>query len=274
MDTLFFLADSSVLHELLMTFASGVPKFLMAILIVIAGLIISKMVAKVLKKFLEKTGIDKLGDKLNEIDIVAKSKFEIKISTVLSKVFYYFLILFFMVAATDILDMPAVSDLVMDLFKLIPSLIVSGIILVLGTLFADALRNIAQTALDSLGVPSARLISGLLFYFILINVIISAMSQARIKTEFLSHNISLIIGGIVLAFAIGYGLASRTSMSNYLASFYAKDRFKVGNKITVEDVTGTITSIDKSSLTIINDNGNKVVFPLSQINNKKIEIHQ
>ena len=178
-----------------------------------------------------------------------------------------------MVAATDVLDMPAVSNLVMGLFNLIPSIIVAGIILIVGTLFADTLRAISQTALDSLGVPSARLISNLLFYFLFINIVISALTQAKINTEFLSQNISLLIGGVVLAFAIGYGLASKSSMANFLASFYSKGKFDIGDKITVDGETGKIINMDKSSLIIVNDKGNKVVFPLNQINNQKIEIH-
>jgi len=274
MISLFSLADSKVLQDLVSTFATGVPKFFMAVIIIIAGFIISKMIAKIIRKFLEKLGIDKLGDKLNEIEIVEKSKISIKISAILSKVTYYFLVLFFMVAATDVLDMPAVSNLVIGIFNLIPSLIVAGIILVLGTLLADTLRSIAQTGLDSLGVPSARLIASLLFYFLFINIVISALSQAQINTEFLSQNISLIIGGVVLAFAIGYGLASKTSMSNFLASFYSKEKFDVGDRITIDGETGSITLIDKSSLTLVNDNGNKIIFPLNHINNQKIEIHK
>jgi hypothetical protein len=270
---LFSFTDSTVLQELISNFASGIPNFVMALVLIIIGFIVSKLVSKLVKKFLEKLGVDKLGDKLNEIDIVAKSSIQIKISTILSKVSYYFLVLFFMVAATDVLDMPAVSNLVMGLFNLIPSIIVAGIILVLGTLFADTLRSISQTALDSLGVPSARLISSLLFYFLFINIVISALTQAKINTEFLSQNISLLIGGIVLAFAIGYGLASKTSMSNFLASFYSKGKFDVGDTITIAGETGKIVIIDKSSLTIVNEKGNKVIFPLNQINNQKIEIH-
>ena len=267
------MSDSTVLQELLTTFKLGVPKFVMAVIIILVGFTISKVVSKVLKKFLEKIGVDKLGDKLNEIELIAKSKFDVKISVILSKVAYYFLVLFFMVAATDVLDMPAVSNLVMGLFNLIPSIIVAGIILVIGTLFADTMRAIAQTALDSLGVPSARLISSLLFYFLFINIVISALTQAKINTEFLSQNISLVIGGIVLAFAIGYGLASKTSMSNFLASFYSKGKFDIGDKITVDGETGNILSMDKSSLIMLNDKGNKVVFPLNKINDQKIEIH-
>ena len=267
------LLDSGALQELLTSFASGVPKFLFALVIALIGYIIAKVVSASIRKLLVKLNVDKIGDKLNEIDIVQKANVEVKISTILAKVVYYFLILVSLMAATDVLAMPAVSNLVTGLLDLIPNIIVAGIILVLGIIFADALRSITQTALDSLGIPSARLIAAMVFYFLFINIVISALSQAQINTDFLSQNISLLIGGGVLAFAIGYGLASKNSMSNFLASYYSKGKFDIGDTITLDGVTGKIVEMDKSSLIMVAENGNKIIFPLNQVSNSRIEIH-
>ena len=270
---LFSLSESSALGDLITSFMRGVPNFFMAVVIAIIGFIVAKIIAKIIQKAMVSINIDAIGEKLNEIDFIDKSNIKIKISTILSKVVYYVLILFFMVAATDVLGMPAVSSLVSDLFNLIPNLIVAGIILILGTLLADMLRGVVQTALESLGIPSARMISSFVFYFMLINIVISAFTQAQINTAFLSQNISIVIGGIVLAFAIGYGLSSRSSMSNFLASYYSKGKFDVGDTITLDGVTGKVVEMDKSSLILIADSGNKIIFPLNQVSNSKIEIH-
>ncbi len=265
--------DSSVIRELLMSFANGIPKVLMAIVVLIIGSIIAKIIRNMIKKVLIKINIDKIGEKLNEIEIVEKSNIKIKFSTVISKIVYFILMLLFFTISADILAMPAVTDLVSDMIKLVPNLIVAGIILVIGVIFADMLKSIAQTTLESLGIPSARLLASFLFYFLLINIVLTALTQAQIKTEFLSQNISLVIGGVILAFAIGYGLASVGSMSNFLASYYSRGKFDVGDTITIEDVTGKVVEIDKSSLILIADNGNKVILPLSQVTKSKIEIH-
>lgn len=270
---LFSLSESGVLQDLLRSFMSGVPKFFTAIVIAIIGLIIAKVVKKLIEKALVSINIDKIGEQLNEIEFVEKSNIKIKISAVVSKIVYYFLILFFMVAATDVLGMPAVSELVLSIFNLIPRLIVAMIVLIVGTLIADGLKGIAQTGLESLGIPSARMIANFVFYFIMINIVISALTAAQINTEFLSQNISLLIAGIILAFAIGYGLASQSSMSNFLASYYSKGKFDVGDTVTLDGVSGKIVEMDKSSMVIISEKGHKVIFPLSQVSNSKIEIH-
>ncbi len=269
---LFSINVSGVLGDLLNGFIQGVPNFVSAIVIIIIGLILSKVIMKMLRKVLQKIGVDKLGQKLNEIDVIASSNIEIKLSEFFSKVIYYVLLLFFLVMATDVLNMPAVSSLVTGIFNFIPNVIAALIFLIIGLLISDFIRNLVYTACNSLGIPSARLISSFLFYFLLINVIISALSQAKINTEFLSQNISLVIGGGVLAFAIGYGFASKNIVANYLASFYSKDKIKIGDKITVNNVTGIVEKLDKSSFSLKTDNS-EVIFPLSVITSEKIEIH-
>lgn len=269
---LFQFSMSDSVTTLLNQVIAGLPKFLFAIIVLIVGSFIAKFVAKMIKTALTKLNIDKLGEKLNEIDIVDKSNIKIHLSQVISKIFYYILLLFVLIIATDILDLEPVSNLVVGIFEFMPKLIVALIILVFGTLLADGVKSIVQTACDSLGIPSSKLIASFLFYFLFINILVSALSQAEINTEFLSTNISILIGGLVLAFAIGYGLSSKSTMSNYLGSFYTNGRFNIGDRVTLDGVTGLIVDIDKRSVTI--DTGNsRVLFPLSKLTTEKIEIH-
>jgi len=262
-----------MLKEMLTNLGAGLPKLVGAIVILVLGLLLAKIISKIIQKALIAINIDSIGEKLNEIDIVEKSNVKIKISSILSKVVYYFLILIFLMLATDILDMAAVSELVLKMTTLVPKIIVAGVILIIGTLVSDGIRGIAQTTLQSLGIPSSRMIASFIFYFLFISFIITALRQTEINTDFLEQNISLLIGGVVLAFAIGYGLASKSSMSNFLASYYSRGKFDIGDTISIQDVTGKVVEMDKSSLILIAESGNKVIFPLSQISNSKIEIH-
>jgi len=269
---LFEMGLSDKLDGLLQSMLTAFPKILTACIVLLLGFLLAKIVRSMILVALKKINIDKIGEKLNSIDIVDKSNIKIEISKVLSTIVYYVVILFVLIIATSILDLEPVSNLVVGIFEFVPKLLVALIILVLGTLFADALKSVVYTACNSVGIPSAKLISNFIFYFLLINILVSALSQAEINTDFLSTNISILIAGLVLAFAIGYGLSSRDTMSNYLSSFYSKDRFNIGDRVTLEDTTGLIIDIDKTSLTI--DTGSsKVIMPLSKVSNGKIEIH-
>ena len=260
------------LNNMAEQFMSVIPRLITAVILYLIGLLVAKFVYTTLKKVFEKIQLDKIGDKLNEIEMVSNANMNIKLSEVFAKIIYYIMMLFFIVAATDVLGMPAISQLVQDIFNFVPNLIVALIVLILGLLLAEAIKSVVLTALKSLSIPSATVIANFLFYFLFVNIVVSALSQAKINTEFLSQNISLLIGGGVLAFGIGYGLASKDVIANFLASFYSKDRVSIGDIVTLDGNKGEVTEVDRSSITI--DTGeSKVIIPLSKMSSDSIEIH-
>lgn len=260
------------LTEMLAGFIPGFLRFLSAIFIILIGMFISKLVAKFVKKALSKIGIDRLGAQLNEIEVVQKLNTDIKISAIFSKIVYYFLLFIFIIAATDVLNMSAISELIMGALNMIPKILVGLVILIFGTLFAEVIRKVLQAALDSLAIPSAKLISSFLFYFLFINVVILAIAQAEINTAFLEQNLSIVIGGIVLAFSIGYGLASKDVVANFLGSLYTEGKFKEGDLVTVGDDTGTVKEVTRNTVILSVDN-KEIVYPLGLIMKRKIILH-
>ena len=67
----------ALLEEMLRNFFALLPNFFLALLTLLIGWIISKLVAKFLKRILKTIGADKLADKLNEIEIVHKANFKL-----------------------------------------------------------------------------------------------------------------------------------------------------------------------------------------------------
>lgn len=134
-----------ILHELALKFAQTIPNLTGAFLLILAGIILSKLVSKFMQKMLKALNIDRFGEKLNDIDLVRKSGIDIKISKVVSKVTYYFLLLIFIVAATDVLNMPVISNLVSDLINYIPNVIVALFILIIGLIVAENIRVVVLT---------------------------------------------------------------------------------------------------------------------------------
>lgn len=271
MITLFLGGRQDYMEIISSKFAQGIPNAIMALLIFIVGLIFAKIFAKVVEKALKKTKIDKLGERLGDIDLISKSNIDIAPSKVISSLIYYFLLIVVAMISAEILNLPIVSQLISNIVLFFPNIVVAIILLVLGIIFSDAMRRVVQTTCESLGIPAAKVIAGFVFYFIFISILLSALSQLQINTEFLGRNISIIIGGAVFAFAIGYGLASRETVSSFLTFRNSSSIVKVGDKIKIEDIEGTVVGVDKSTLTI--DCGNKKVFvPMHKLSNHNIEI--
>lgn len=259
------------LEKLLDAFIQTAPKLLGALVIFIVGWIIAKIVTRFIKKALEKSGIDTLGNQVNNIEIFKKANFDFKLSHIVSKIFYYTLLLVVAVGAVDVLGMESLSNLVGDLINYVPKLITAFALLLIGALLADTIAGISKSTFKTLGIPSAGIISSLVFWLIFLTIAVSALGQASIDTDFIRSNLTVLLGGIVFAFAIGYGLASRSTVENFFASFYGKNKIELYSTIEIEGTKGTVVALNNTSFTIQTDNA-KVIFPLSKLTTEKITI--
>ncbi len=257
-------------RKLLEQLTGFVPKFIGAAILFFVGKLVASLVTKVLQKGLEKSGFDKLGDKLNEIDVIKKFG-EIKLSALIPKILYYFILLVFITAATETLGMKVLTDMVASLVTLIPKLIASAIMLFAGIMIADALKNAVINISKSLKIDSGKLLGNIVFFFFLVIALVAALKQAGIETSLLESSFNLIIGGIIFAFAVGYGMASRDVLANILSSFYSKNKFKEGQIVGIDGITGEIVSMDTTSI-ILQTGETKTIFPLSVLQTKNIEI--
>ncbi len=247
------------------------PNLLGAIVVVIIGWILAKFVAKILKRILNKLGVDRLSNYINDMELFGEGGVKISLTSILSKFVYYFLLLFTWVAAADVLGVDAITELLNNIIEYVPNLLVAFVYMILGIFLADLARKFVLTTLQSLGIPSAGLIAGFIFYFLIINILLGALTQAKINTEFIASNISIILGGVVLAFAIGYGLASKDIAGNIINAFYWKDKFNVGDEIEVDGVIGRVVEIERSNLILDTPNGTAVV-PMNKISKNTVLI--
>jgi Conserved TM helix/Mechanosensitive ion channel len=260
-----------ILESLLLRLVNAIPNIIAAIAIALIGMLIAKAIAKLIERLLSTIGIDTLASKLNDIDVVQQYNINFKPSHIVGQVFYYVLMLVFLIAATDVLGMPAVSQLISDLINYVPNIITAMIVLIIGLLVANGLKGIVYSTCKSVGIPSANLVASFVFYFVFLTALMSGLSQAKIDTDFVKANLSIILGGGVAAFALGYGLASRDMMSNFLASFYSRRHFNIGDTIKVNETIGIIVYEDNTCIKM--QSGERlIVVPLNKLMNNEIEI--
>jgi small-conductance mechanosensitive channel len=109
------------------------------------------------------------------------------------------------------------------------------------------------------------------YYVLFIFVVITALNQAGVDTGIITSNVTLILGSILLAFAISYGFASRNLVGNLLSSYYGKGKYQEGQTIRVGDVQGEIVKIDSISITLKTADS-KVVLPSKMLVEGQVEI--
>ncbi len=262
----------NTLESFISKFIEFVPNLVVAIIVIIAGVFIGKLLAKVVDKVLSQIGFNKLGDKINDIEAIKKFDLDIKLSKVVGKVLYYFVLLVFIIAAADTLGVPAITSMVLLLVEFIPKIISAAIMMLVGVLLADILRKFVSDLCASFNIASGKLISSAVFFFVLTIVIIASLAQAGINTDLLEFTFSVLVGGIILAFSIGYGFASKEILLNIIAGFYSKNKYKIGQVIEIDGTKGEVLDVDTTTISL--KIGDQItVLPLRVLQTHKIIIH-
>lgn len=261
-----------VFAELVKRFSEAAPKIFFALLVLLIGWMIASAIRRVLRRVLATLQVDRLAERLNDIDIVQRTGMRIQISSVVSQMLYYVLMLGFIIFATDMLGIPTITDMVRDLINYLPALFSAFVLFLLGLFLADMVRGMVLTTCQSMGIPSAKMIASGVFYFLFVTIAVSALAQAKISTGFIASNLTVAIGALALAFAIGYGFAARDLVSNYLASHYNKNKVRIGDDISIGGVRGKVVMIDSTSL-ILQTPERAIIVPMSKMTRENVEVY-
>ncbi|GAB4415627.1 MAG: hypothetical protein OHK0039_24410 [Bacteroidia bacterium] len=248
------------------------PKLIGAIVLLLLGWILAKLISGLVDRLLRRLQVDKLADRLNQTKTFQEANLKIQPVKIIKQFLYWIILLIFILSAAETLELDIATEQVGALIAYLPKLITALFILGLGFYMADALKDLVGNACKSLGIPAWKVISAAVFYLLLLVVVVTALNQAGIDTEIITSNVSVILGGVLLAFAIAYGFAARNILGSILASFYSRGNFEVGQVIEVDGYKGEIIKMDQVSFTL--DTGTvHIVFPLSRLTQDRVVIY-
>lgn len=215
--------------------ANYVPIIISALVILLVGWIISKILSKLVLKALEMIKLDDILNKVGLDKMLAKIKDGLSAAKILSKAVYYILVLLFITSAAQVLGWDMITNGIASFISYLPTLSVALVIFVVGVYIAELIKNMIYTAANSIGVSGAKAIANIVYYLLFIFIVLTALNQAGVDTNIITSNITLILGSILLAVAISYGFASRNLVSNLLSSYYGKGKFTEGQRIRIGD---------------------------------------
>lgn len=248
------------------------PNIIGAMIILLIGWIISKIVVYLVKKTLKLAHVEKLTDKINQLKLLGDSKINFNITNVIVVFVKWILILVFLIIAADIMNWEVVSKEIGNLLGYLPKLFSALAIFMIGIYIARFVKKAIVGFYDSFDLVGGKIVSATIFYIIAIIITITALNQAGIDTTVITNNVTIILGAFLLAIAIGFGLGSKKVISDILFTYYTRSNYEVGDEIEVAEVKGIILSIDNICMTI-KTNKSKVILPIKKVIKSKVEIH-
>jgi len=259
----------SIFEDMWQELLKFMPKLIAVIVVLIIGWLLIKIVSFLIKKALKFSKIDVLAEKLNEIDLF--KNVSIKPTIIVVKVVKWILVLFMFIIISEILGLQMLTEGIASFIGYLPKLFSAIAILIIGIYIANIIKNAIQSLFKSLDIGGSNVVGSIVFFAIVVIVAITALNQAGIDTEMITSNLTLILGSLLLAFTIAFGLGSKEIVQRLLFGFYSRKNLSVGQKIKIGSIKGTIDAIDNIYLTLITDDG-KFIFPIKEVNDTIIQV--
>ena len=249
----------------------SLPTVLGFIAFIIISWLFIKVFLYIVKKALSKTKIDEWSKKLNETEIFGNSTINIVLTKVILGVLKWFLILVFVMAGSGIFGLTVVSEGISSFFAYLPRLLTALGIFVAGVYVGTMVKKAVQSMFKSLELSGGNLVGNIAFYLIVVFLSITALDQAGVDTSVIKSNLTLLIGSVLAAFTIAFGLGARDSIGRLLFGYYSRKNLQIGQKIKIKEIEGVIESIDNICMVLVTVDG-KIVMPIKDVVDNEIKI--
>ena len=199
---------------------------LIALLILVLGLYLSRWVGAFIKKVLNKISFDDKTAKLGINELCLRFGLGKSPTYILAFVLAWAVIFYAIVLAADVLHLTAIRDLFTRFLEFIPTLFVSVVILFAGLLFGKLVGNIVENSAKANNLTGGFVISRCVIAFIVFFCALLAIENLGFASQLVSTVVTIMLASLGLAFAIGVGLGSKPLVEEFLRGMFAEKKEK------------------------------------------------
>jgi hypothetical protein len=229
-----------ILSQLLRDIGTFLPVILSAAVVLVIGFVIGRVVGDIVSGVVSGFGLNSfvrgtpLGDPVTSAGGVGN---------IVGKIIEYYVYFFALLTAADILQIPALSQVLNTFASYIPTLVGALVILVVGIYVADLVGDIVANTDTSRATDFAGLGVRLLVYYITVTIALDTMGfGTQVLTTLFTAAITAFFGalGLALAIALGIGLGwgSKDFVAENIDDWFGRARDSA-SEVTEDDGSGS-----------------------------------
>jgi len=209
-------------QEMLKKIAGYIPNLLGALVILIVGWIVAKIIRRLVDALLKVARFDTLADKAGITNVLKKGDLKITAREVLSGLVYWLIMIMVLVLVVNALGLPGSSDILEQLFLYIPKVIAALLVLVVAMFLASFVTGIVRTAAANANLPKPNIIAAVCYWAIIIFAVTIALVQLDVAPFLVGTAFNIILAGVCLTLALAFGLGGRDTVARYLEELRKK----------------------------------------------------
>lgn len=239
------------------------PKLILGLVVLLLGYLIARIVQSLVGRLighLDRIINKNLSGRQIQVNLNSSRNF-------ISKAFFWIILFFFLTVFTETLGLPVITSWLAGLGTYLPNLLAGILVIFFGIIFSRLASDFIKSRTFKSEIYSSAMLGKVVKFIILIISIVIAIDQVGVDISFLTSLTYIILASLLLGAAMAFGIGSRTSVSNILASYYISRIYSEGDYIRIGAYEGRIIKITSTSVFLEADEG-QIVIPARDFNDQ------
>ena len=213
-------------REFLHQIAALLPRLALAFAVVVGGWLFAKAVRYAVEKALRAVNFNVLTERAGTDHFLQQGGLRGDTTTLFGLFAYWLVILAALIIAFNGLGVAYISELLQRVVLFAPKVLVAMLVVVFGSYFARFVGGAVTAYCLEARIPDADLLGKIAQYLIMAFVIMIALSQVEVGGDIVQMTFLVILGGIVLALALAFGLGGKEWAAALLERWWPRHRKK------------------------------------------------
>ena len=271
-----YVPTGDALKEFAVSIADSTPKIIAAAILLVIGFIAGKLIGRAANKAATAI-LQKTSQQNQELHVAEGVYGKFNSVNLISATIRWFVYLFFIVAAVNALQFDQLSSALTNLWLWVPNLLAFVLIIVIGSIVVNFVSKWVEHQLVDHQIASPRIIIAIIKAVIYGIVFAIGFTQLGVGETIIPILVSAFAWSIAIAIgasiAVGLGFTLKDILpSAIMGASTQRSILKVGQKVKIGEVTGTVTASHLLHVIVTNDRNESIVIPTKTLMNQTIII--
>lgn len=195
---------------------SFLPDLVGAVIVFAVGLVVAATLERLVERVVHHLKLDSLLRKLGLEMYLNRANLELDSGHFFGKLVYWFILLSFVLASSDILGFVAVSAFISAVLFYIPNVVMAALIMIATLIAANFLRNLVGASVLGARVYGGKFLNSLTWWVVFVFGLLVTLSQLGVATTIIETVIAGLIAMIALAGGLAFGLGGKDIAASVL----------------------------------------------------------
>ena len=242
-------------------FAEYTPNLFGTLLLLLVGYLVSKAVAAFSKRILRTIGIDKASEKINLHKSLENIGIKLKTSELFGVVFFWFVMLVFIIAASETLKLGKLTDTIDVFIRYLPNIIGAGLIFILGLMVAQFFKKVIEGMSKQVSPVYSKVLSSVVHFIIVVLVSVLAINQLQLETDLINRIVEIILISTGVVLALSFGLGTKDLSKSLISGLSLREQIKQGARLELDNISGTVEQVGLVNTIVLSEDGKRVHIP-------------